>query len=114
MSMSRDLEEHYLNERTRTMTTPTPWKLEDYLNGNHLVIGDNTTEICYLPKLSKDDAALIVTAVNNHARLMEENRVMREALEMRLAVITLDKETEEYFAEEVKRIRKALSLAGAS
>ena len=70
------------------MTTPTPWKVADRSsnpkNGTlwrDLLAKSELGDDMYVGETLRDDAALIVTAVNNHARLMEENRVMRQVLQ---------------------------------
>lgn len=78
------------------MTTPTPWK--QY--GTEILGGEGTPQARIILKLAQghkssapllelsspewdqamEDAQLIITAVNNHQRLTEENRVLREVL----------------------------------
>lgn len=79
-------------QQTETTHSPLPWKhlLPDQVRGPE---GEFVADCsCNGARLTRDNAnaALIVEAVNSHARLTEENRRLREALAMALAQIAQD------------------------
>ncbi len=54
------------------MTTPTPWEYHEGLDYVCVLGPDDVTDDCVATFVrSVEDAELIVTAVNNHARLLE-------------------------------------------
>jgi len=94
------------------MPTPTPWQVEEYRNGNLIVIGTNTKEVAYTPRKSTEDAAHIVRCVNAHDTLVAALEALHEVMSDLLDDPHAEMTTQRYAAlQAIDKSAHALALA---